>query len=124
MVASDLFRTASQGRRVRCLLCTRQDMPALDLEHLRMVSASLAIKNAEKQRLLADLHRSKSTFWGSTTPLGTSLLAEPARLLDRVFPAGRRGPEVLFGPARSTSSLALKMEYYRPRKLASSQHNE
>jgi hypothetical protein len=57
MVASDLFRASPARRNVLVVFSDmRNDTPALDLDHARIVSTSLAMKKAEKERLLPDLH--------------------------------------------------------------------
>jgi hypothetical protein len=57
MVASDLFRASSGRRNILVVFSDmRSDTPALDLEHARIVSTSFAMKKAEKERLLPDLH--------------------------------------------------------------------
>jgi hypothetical protein len=57
MVASDLFRASSGRRNILVVFSDmRSDTPALDPEHARMVSTSFAMKKAEKERLLPDLH--------------------------------------------------------------------
>ena len=57
IVASDLFRSSPGRRNVLVIFSDmRQDTSVLDLEHARIVSASLAMIKAEKGRLLPDLH--------------------------------------------------------------------
>ena len=57
LVAADLFRPSPGRRNVLVIFSDmRQDMPVLDLEHPKVVSASLAISKAERERLLPDLH--------------------------------------------------------------------
>lgn len=57
VVASDLFRASSGRRNVLVVFSDmRNDTPALDLEHARMVSTAFAMQKAKKERLLPDLH--------------------------------------------------------------------
>ncbi|PYU64741.1 MAG: hypothetical protein DMG49_25820, partial [Acidobacteria bacterium] len=57
LVAADLFRPSSGRRDVLFIFSDmRQDTLTLDLEHPKVVSASLAMGKAERERLLPDLH--------------------------------------------------------------------
>ena len=57
MVASDFFRVSPRYRNVLVIFSDmRQDTLTLDLEHPKVVSASLAMGKAERERLLPDLH--------------------------------------------------------------------
>ena len=57
MTASQLFQASPGCKHVLVVFSDmRSDTPALDLEHARIVSTSFAMKKAEKERLLPDLH--------------------------------------------------------------------
>src|SRR5207245_956402 len=57
LVAADLFRPSPGRRNVLVIFSDmRQDTPVLDLEHPKVVSASLAMSKAARERLLPDLH--------------------------------------------------------------------
>jgi len=57
LTASQLFQASSGCKHVLVVFSDmRSDTPALDLEHARFVSTSFAMKQAEKERLLPDLH--------------------------------------------------------------------
>lgn len=101
MVASDLFRTSPARTDVLVVFSDmRNDTPALDLEHARIVSTSFAMQKAEKERLLPDLHGVEVYILGvDGSRQGHGVLAEPALLQDHLFQANRRDPQELLSPS-------------------------